>query len=213
MMSTYWKQSLWLGGVYWLISLIFWFADNYWASLTDFLLSLFLTLFLIPMNWLKPINFIEKAIAKFPICSTFLVAVGWIPYFSIFAFLVATIITMIVVFFGLGDVDFFLHNLVIVMTFVFILRQIVAVVLLIGVAVAVLFFKITVAGKLNRSLIIFKKKVVVSDDEADENIVKEKKTKTKKTVKKTTGKKTTGKKTIVKKTKEQKKVKKTKESA
>ncbi len=208
MMSTYWKQSLWLGGVYWLISLIFWFADNYWASLTDFLLSLFLTLFLIPMNWLKPINFIEKAIAKFPICSTFLVAVGWIPYFSIFAFLVATIITMIVVFFGLGDVDFFLHNLVLVMTFVFILRQIVAVVLLIGVAVAVLFFKITVAGKLNRSLMIFKKKVVVSDDEADENIVKEKKTKTKKTVKKTTGKKT-----IVKKTKEQKKVKKTKESA
>ena len=211
MMSTYWKQSLWLGGVYWLISLIFWFADNYWASLTDFLLSLFLTLFLIPMNWLKPINFIEKAITRFPICSTFLVAVGWIPYFSIFAFLVATIITMIVVFFSLANVELFLHNLVVVMTFVFILRQIVAVVLLIGVAVAVLFFKITVAGKLNRSLMIFKKKekkVVVSDDEADENIVKEKKTKTKKTVKKTTGKKT-----IVKKTKEQKKVKKTKESA
>ena len=205
MMSTYWKQSLWLGGIYWLVSLIFWFADNYWASLTDFLLSLLLTLFLIPMNWLKPIKFIEKAIIKFPVCSTFLVAVGWIPYFSIFAFVAATMITMIVVFFGLANVELFLHNLVVVMTFVFIIRQIVAVVLLIGVAVAVLFFKTTVAGKLNRSLKMIKDSktpLEVISEKDNENMPKEKKTvKVKKETKK------------IKDKKEQKKVKKTKEKA
>ena len=107
-MSIYWKNGLWIGGAYWVFSLLFLLSDTYWASMTDFLLTLLLTIFLIPLNWMKPVAFVEKAIAKFPVSSTFLVAVGWIPYFSIFAFLVATIISVIVVFFGLANIELYL---------------------------------------------------------------------------------------------------------
>ena len=178
-MSVYWKNGLWIGGVYWVLSLLFLLSDTYWASMTDFLLTVLLTLFLIPLNWLKPVAFVEKTIAKFPVTSTFLVAVGWIPYFSIFAFLVATIISMIVVFFELANVELYLHNLVAIMTFVFILRQIVAVIVLLVVAVMVLFFKKTIAGKLNKSINLLKNKNTKPNNEkVEEGEVKEKAEKT-----------------------------------
>lgn len=86
-MSIYWKQSLWLGGVYWLASLVLAYVDTFESYFTDFILSLLLTIFLIPMNFLKPVKWIEKAMRKLPITATFLVFVGWVPYVSIVIFL------------------------------------------------------------------------------------------------------------------------------
>lgn len=90
-MSIYWKQSLWLGGVYWIISLILGYVDTFETYFTDFILALLLTIFLIPMNFLKPIKWIEKAMRKLPITSTFLAFVGWAPYVSVMAFLIASL--------------------------------------------------------------------------------------------------------------------------
>ena len=50
-MSIYWKQSLWLGGIFWIISLILWGIDTYSSYLTEFILSMLLAIFLIPMNF------------------------------------------------------------------------------------------------------------------------------------------------------------------
>ena len=59
-MSIYWKQSLLLGGMYWIISLILGYIDTFETYFTDFVLSLFLTIFLIPMNFIKPIKWLDK---------------------------------------------------------------------------------------------------------------------------------------------------------
>ena len=79
-MSSYWKQSLWIGGIYWIISQFFSMAGSLQSSLIDAGLSVLLLLFLIPMNWLQPIKGIDRAIRKAPVISTLLVSVGWVPY-------------------------------------------------------------------------------------------------------------------------------------
>jgi hypothetical protein len=43
-MSIYWKQSLWLGGLYWVISLVFTLVDTFETYMADFILSMLLTL-------------------------------------------------------------------------------------------------------------------------------------------------------------------------
>ena len=96
-MSVYWKQSLWLGGICWIISLVLWRIDTFSSYVADFILSMLLAIFLIPMNFLKPIKVIEKAMKKLPIVSTFLVFVGWVPYFSIVLFLFSVIYGAIMV--------------------------------------------------------------------------------------------------------------------
>lgn len=104
-MSIYWKQSLWLGGLYWVISLIFKYIDTIETYFLDFGLSLLLTLFLIPMNFLKPIKWIEKAMKKLPITATFLTFVGWVPYWSVLLFLIASLYASIVLVVGKVNVD------------------------------------------------------------------------------------------------------------
>ena len=104
-MSSYWKQSLWLGGVYWIISLILSSVDTFETYFADFIFSLSLTIFLIPMNFLNPIKWIDKVIKKLPIFSTFLVFVGWAPYVSILVFLVTTIYGFSVILSGAMNID------------------------------------------------------------------------------------------------------------
>ena len=104
-MSVYWKQSLWLGGVYWIISLILTSVDTFETYFADFIFSLLLTIFLIPMNFLKPIKWIERLINKLPIVSTFLVFVGWVPYLSILLFLTLTIYGLSVIYSGAMNID------------------------------------------------------------------------------------------------------------
>ena len=41
-MSVYWKQSLWLGGVYWIVSLILASIDTFETYFIDFILSLYI---------------------------------------------------------------------------------------------------------------------------------------------------------------------------
>ena len=95
-MSIYWKQSLWLGGVYWIISLILGYINTFETYFLDFIMALVLTIFLIPMNFLKPIKWVEKVMKKLPITSTFLTFVGWAPYVSVMVFLIASLYGTIV---------------------------------------------------------------------------------------------------------------------
>ena len=111
-MSVYWKQSLWLGGVYWIISLILTSIDAFETYFADFIFSLLLTIFLVPMNFLKPIKWIDKLIRKLPIISTFLVFVGWVPYLSILMFLSFSIYGLSVVYGGVMNVDGLILTLV-----------------------------------------------------------------------------------------------------
>lgn len=104
-MSIYWKQSLWLGGVYWIVSLVLGYVDTFETYFIDFILSLLLTIFLIPMNFLKPIKWIEKSMRKLPITSTFLVFVGWAPYISVVIFLIASLYGTVVLMSGKASVD------------------------------------------------------------------------------------------------------------
>lgn len=111
-MSIYWKQSLLLGGMYWIISLILGYIDTFETYFTDFVLSLLLTIFLIPMNFLKPIKWLDKLMNKLPITTTFLVFVGWVPYLSVLVFLIAMIYSMIAVFSGYVTIDGLILTLV-----------------------------------------------------------------------------------------------------
>ena len=104
-MSIYWKQSLLLGGMYWIISLILGYVDTFETYFTDFILSLLLTIFLIPMNFLKPINWLDKLMKKLPIVTTFLIFVGWVPYLSVLVFLFAMIYSFVAVFNGYMTID------------------------------------------------------------------------------------------------------------
>ena len=97
-MSVYWKQALLLGGLYWIISLILAVVDTFESYFADFILSLLLTIFLIPLNFIKQIKWLEKMMKKLPITTTFLTFVGWVPYSSIVLFFVATIYSFILVF-------------------------------------------------------------------------------------------------------------------
>ncbi len=104
-MSVYWKQSLWLGGVYWVLSLILTSIDSFETYFADFIFSLGLAIFLIPMNFIKPVKWIDKLINKLPILSTFLVFVGWVPYLSILLFIVTSIYAISVVYSGAMTID------------------------------------------------------------------------------------------------------------
>ena len=59
-MNNYWKQSLWLGGAYWIISLILAYINTFESYMTDFIFSLLLTIFLIPMIFLSPVKWIDN---------------------------------------------------------------------------------------------------------------------------------------------------------
>ena len=111
-MSIYWKQALWLGGVYWIVSLILSYIDTFETYFVDLLLSVLLAIFLIPLNYIKPIKWVDNAMKKLPIVATFLTFVGWVPYLSVVIFLVATIYGFLAIFVGLSSIDSLILDLV-----------------------------------------------------------------------------------------------------
>ena len=52
----------------------------FFLNFTDFILSLLLTVFLIPMNFLKPIKWLDKLMRKLPITTTFLPKLYFLPF-------------------------------------------------------------------------------------------------------------------------------------
>ena len=148
-MSIYWKQSLWLGGLYWLISLVFTLADTFETYMADFILSMLLTLFLIPMNFIKPVKWIEKTMNKLPIFSTFLTAVGWVPYISISIFLLTTIYAVVVIIAGYTSIDGIILKLITPLTILTVVKNAGIIFSFIIAAFLVLVYKKSVAGCLN----------------------------------------------------------------
>ena len=152
-MSTYWKQTLWIGGIYWVVSLMFSWSDILALNLLDVCLSVFLLFFMIPMNWLKPIKKIDEAMHKSPIMSTFLVAVGWVPYFVGAIFVVSVFAAVI-----LAGADpysdeklFYVFNTVLWMSMI---RQFLMVVSVLAAAVSILAFKKSVMGCLAKHFML-----------------------------------------------------------
>jgi len=81
-MSTYWKQALWIGGIYWLLAFILKLFQIPQFYVMDMTIVFLLTLFLIPLKFLKPFKLIDNAINKLPKFSTFIISIGWMPYIS-----------------------------------------------------------------------------------------------------------------------------------
>lgn len=148
-MSSYWKQSLWIGGIYWIISLVFWWSGSAEGNLIDVGLSVLLLLFLIPMNWLKPIKKIDEAIRKAPIISTFLVSVGWVPYFVGAMFVIGAVLSTIILMGGSQN-EYKIFSLFNVIIFAGALRQLIMALTVLAAALSVLVFKKSVAGCLDK---------------------------------------------------------------
>lgn len=148
-MSVYWKQSLWLGGVYWIISLILACVDTFEIYFVDFVLSLLLTIFLIPMNFLKPIKWIDNAIKKMPIMSTFLVSVGWVPYVSVIIFLMASLYATFALLVGYMNVDGLILTLITPISILMVVKTACILFSFVIAAFIVFLNKKTVAGCLN----------------------------------------------------------------
>ena len=51
-MSNYWKQSLIIGGFYWIVSLFLKISGIWWIQLIDLSFSIVLLLGLIAFNWI-----------------------------------------------------------------------------------------------------------------------------------------------------------------
>ena len=148
-MSCYWKQSLWIGGIYWIISQVFTLSGSVIGSSIDAGLSFLLVLFLIPMIWLKPIRKIEATIKKAPIISTLLVSVGWVPYVVGVVYALSIIATVIIVMSGEGY-EYRLFNLFQIIIWTTNLRQLIMLLTVLGAIFMILVGKKTVAGKLNK---------------------------------------------------------------
>lgn len=148
-MSCYWKQSLWIGGIYWIISQIFTLSGSLVGNTIDAGLSVLLVLFLIPMNWLKPIKKIEAAIKKSPIVATFLVSVGWVPYVVGIVYAVSVTASVLIMMSGEGY-EYRLFNLFQIVIWATNLRQLIMLLTVLMAVVAVLVGKRTIAGKLDK---------------------------------------------------------------
>ena len=150
-MSIYWKQSLWLGGVYWIVSLVLSLVDTFETYIADLILSFLLTVFLIPMNFLKPIKVIDKVIQKLPVTATFLVCVGWAPYVSILIFLLASLYATIVLLFGIMNVEGLILSLITPMSVVVVVKTACIIFSFIFASFFVFVSKKTVAGCLDKN--------------------------------------------------------------
>ena len=148
-MSIYWKQGLLLGGIYWVISLVLGYVDTFETYFADFVLSLLLTIFLIPLNFIKPIKWLDKVSKKLPITTTFLTFVGWVPYSSILVFLIATIYGFIVVFNGYMNVDGLILTLITPLSVLMVVKTACIIFSFIFAAFWVFLNKKSVAGCLN----------------------------------------------------------------
>lgn len=214
-MSIFWKQSLWLGGVYWVISQVFSLINTYEADLVDFALSVLLTLFLVPMCFMVPVKAIDKAIKKMPVTATFLVSVGWVPYFVVLVFVVSIIVAITAIVSGAISEDHMIYYLVNVLPVVVVVRQMMTLLLVLVALFAVLVHHKSIAGCLD------KRYNLIEDDSCNLPVVepavvsatkKAQKCKTEKAKesKKTVVKKVAAKKAVVKKDERKETVKKAK---
>ena len=186
-MSKYWKQSLIIGGIYWLFSLILVWQGSWAALITDCILSVLLLLFLLPLNKLVPIKRIDKMMVKHPIVATMLASVGWIPYFTAVLAIVASVVVLI-------DMEY-MEKVMTIVVGMGILRSFLAGVIVFVTLVAVLVYGKSIAGQLDDSYKVMavqkanalvKTTVVKNEQVVARNVrkVKEKKVDVKKTIKK-----------------------------
>lgn len=149
-MSTYWKQSLWIGGIYWVVSLAFYYAGTYAASLTDVAFSLLMVFFLIAMKWLSPIKSVEKAMKKAPVTATLLVSIGWVPYFVGGLIVVSSLYALALMVTGnLSDYTVFsLYNFLFIVEAV---RQLVMILAVLAAVFMVVIWKKSVVGCLGKN--------------------------------------------------------------
>lgn len=110
-MSNYWKQSLIIGGFYWIASLFLKISGIWWVQLLDLSFSVVLLLGLIAFKWILPIKKIDTFINKHPVISTMIVSWGWMPYYSAILFFLAAI-TAVSVYLGTSNIE----NIVILLT-------------------------------------------------------------------------------------------------
>lgn len=148
-MSCYWKQSLWIGGIYWIISQVFTMSGSLIGSTIDAGISLLLVLFLIPMNWLKPIKRIDEAIKKAPIVSTLLVSVGWVPYVVGIVYVVSVAASVMIMASGEGY-EYRLFNLFQIVIWTTNLRQLIMILTVLAAVLMIFVGKRTIAGRLDK---------------------------------------------------------------
>ncbi len=148
-MSCYWKQSLWIGGIYWIISQVFTMSGSLIGSTIDAGISLLLVLFLIPMNWLKPIKRIDEAIKKAPIVSTLLVSVGWVPYVVGIVYVVSVAASVMIMASGEGY-EYRLFNLFQIVIWTTNLRQLIMVLTVLTAVLMIFVGKRTIVGRLDK---------------------------------------------------------------
>ena len=148
-MSCYWKQSLWIGGIYWIISQVFTMSGSLIGSTIDAGISLLLVLFLIPMNWLKPIKRIEAVIKNSPIISTLLVSVGWVPYVVGIVYVVSVAASVMIMASGEGY-EYRVFNLFQIVIWTTNLRQLIMVLTVLTAILMIFVGKRTIAGRLDK---------------------------------------------------------------
>lgn len=148
-MNSYWKQSLWIGGIYWIISQCFAYVGTYWSSLTDTAISVLLLLFLIPMKWLQPFGKIDCFIRRNPVISTLLVSVGWVPYVVAIIFVVNVIAAFVIVLAG-PQYEYHLFTLFKVIITATDVRHVVTILTIIAAVFMVLVRHKSIAGDLDK---------------------------------------------------------------
>lgn len=149
-MSTFWKQSLWVGGIYWIISQVFTLMNTFEADMIDFAFSVLLTLFLVPMYFLVPVKAIDKMIKKMPVAATFLVSVGWVPYFIAMVFVISVVLTMVILMTGILTEDYMMYYLINILPIVVVVRQAMTILMVLVAAFAVLLHHKSIAGCLDK---------------------------------------------------------------
>ena len=205
-MSIYWKQSLWLGGIYWVLSLVFKFFNSFELMLLDVLFMVLLTLFLVPMNFIKPVKWIEKAMKKTPISSTFFVAVGWVPYFIVAIGLIAMISSLIIMIVSPISAEYLIFQTIMMSNVIEVMCLMLIVLSVLAAIVSVFVYHKSVEGCLDKKYRLDDKvdcdKTVVSDaaKESAKNMYECKKKAVAKENKKTNEKKRATKKVTLKKT-------------
>lgn len=196
-MSNYWKNALIIGGIYWLISVVLYWCGTMATLSTDAIMSVVMLLLLIPLNWLKPIKWIDKLMNKHPLIATFLASVGWVPYFIGLVFVLTTAAVFISSMIWADKHGAIMYYSMITVNAITALRQFATLLLAMGSIIVALVYGKSIAGQLDDHYNVKKKnennEVAVAKAE-----VKDVKAKVK-AVEKAIAKKAPAKKTVAKK--------------
>ncbi len=160
-MSSYWKQSLWIGGIYWIISQCFAYAGTLSSNLTDTVLSVLLLVFLIPMKWIQPIKKIDAFIKRNPVISTLLVSVGWVPYAVAIIFLVNVAAAFVIVMYA-DNYEYQLLRLFQGIVTVTNIRYVITAVTLLSAVFMILVRHKSIAGCLDKHFKLIENKIVAA---------------------------------------------------